>query len=289
MKTTNRFLIPLWALLLFFATIPTTAQDTDGGLDLPKAEQQLSQQFDSLANAADDGQREAINQAIVEQFRKVLVDPQSFQYSFDAIENAGILKSEDDRVRIYNWNVPYEAGYNIFHCFLQYKKNDSVRTFELKDRSEKIDEPETKTLDKDNWYGALYYRIIKNTGRFDEVYYTLLGYDPHDFMTNRKVIDVLHFNKQGEPEFGAAIFKNKKQVSKRLIFEFSEFANMMLRYDKDKKMIVYDHLSPSDPQYEGQREFYGPDFSYDGLKFENGIWNAYLDLDLRLNEIDFED
>jgi len=290
MKTSNLFLIiPIWAFLLFFAPIPTTAQNNTGGLDLESAERTLQHYFDSLANAGDDAMRDEINKMIISQFRKVLVDPHSFEYPFDSITNAGILKSEDDRVRIYNWNVPYEAGYNVYHCFLQYKKNDSIRTFELNDRSEKIEDPETKTLDKDNWYGALYYRIIKNSGRFDEVYYTLLGYDPHDYLINRKVIEVLHFNKQGEPVFGAAIFKNKKQVSKRVLFEYSEFANMMLRYDKDKQMIVHDHLSPSEPQYEGQREFYGPDFSYDGFKFENGIWNAYLDLDLRLNDINFDD
>jgi len=61
---------------------------------------------------------------------------------------------------------------------------------------------------------------------------------------------------------------------------------MTLKYDEGKEMIIYDHLSPSEPKYEGQYEFYGPDFSYDGLKYENGIWNTYFDLDPRLNKIE---
>jgi len=283
---TMRFLM-IFLLVAHF--LPVRAQDQEGATGLQQAEHMLHHYFDSLANAGNDSERESINQKIVDKFRVVLEDPRSFDYPFDSITHAGILKSEDNRIRLYNWNVPYQAGYNIYYCFLQYRKEDTLLTHQLHDRSEKIENPESKLLSKDNWYGALYYRIIKNKGRFDKFYYTLLGYDPHDYLTNIKVIDVLSFNKEDEPVFGAAIFKNRQEMSKRLLFEYSEFANMMLRYDKDKKMIVYDHLSPSQPQYEGQREFYGPDFSYDGLKFENGIWNTYFDLDLRLNEIDFED
>ncbi|GEM_PF-677867 len=249
----------------------------------------LHHYLDSIAHATSDDTREKINAKVLKRFRRILKEPESFEYPFDEIKNAGILKSSDDRLRIYNWNVPFEAGYNVFYCFLQYRKNDTILTYELNDRSEKIDKPENKTLDKDNWYGALYYEVITKQGRFDGTYYTLLGFDPHDFLTNKKVIDVLHFDKNDQPVFGASIFKNRENITKRILFEYNQFANMMLRYDKDKKMIVYDHLSPSKPQYEGQREYYGPDFSYDGLKYENGIWNTYFDLDLRLNDIDFDD
>ncbi|MBS3808243.1 MAG: hypothetical protein KGY60_12120 [Bacteroidales bacterium] len=258
-------------------------------INFQQQEQILHRYFDSLAHAREDDTRDALNKKILSRFRRILDDPRSFDYPFDSIQNAGILKSADGKIRLYNWNVPYEAGYNIFQCFLQYKKADTLLTYELNDQSEKIEKPESQTLDKDKWYGALYYDIIVKQGRFDRTYYTLLGFDPNDFLSNRKVIDVLYFDKQDQPVFGAAIFKNRQKVSQRILFEYNEFANMMLRYDQDKEMIVYDHLSPSKPQYEGQREYYGPDFSYDGLKFENGIWNTYFDLDLRLNEIDFDE
>jgi len=276
---------PVLAVTLLLARNATG----QGRVHFTGEEKILQQQFDSLANARDDDTREALNKKILQRFRRMLKDPGAFDYPFDAIENAGILRSSDGKVRIYNWNVPYEAGYNMFYCFLQYKKADTLLTFELNDRSEQIENPENQTLSKDKWYGALYYEIIAKQGRFDETYYTLLGFDPNDYLTNRKVIDVLHFDKQDEPVFGASIFRNRQNVSQRILFEYNQFANMMLRYDKDKEMIVYDHLSPSKPKYEGQREYYGPDFSYDGLKFENGIWNTYFDLDLRLNDIDFDE
>ncbi len=264
-------------------------QQTGEQIDMKEEERFLVSHFDSLASAGSDDRREAINSKVKKKFRTLLGYEASFNHPFDSLSNAGVLKSSDGKVRIYNWNVPYEAGYHVFHCFIQYNTEDSLISFELKDHSEQIDQPEAKILDKNNWYGALYYDIITKEGRGDKTYYTLLGYDPNDYMTNRKVIDVLHFDQNNQPVFGAEIFKNQRNMSRRIIFEYAEFATMTLQYDEDKNMIVYDHLSPSKPKYEGQREFYGPDFSYDGLRFENGIWNTYFDLDLRLNEINLDD
>ena len=282
-----RLLIIVDIVLLLFSPV-LFGQDSSGVINIKRAEQYLTNHFDSLASAGNDSRREAINQKIKEKFRDLLKHKASFSYSFDSLSNAGVLKSSDENVKIYNWNVPYEAGYHVFHCFIQYRKEDSLMSFELKDRSEQIEKPESKILDRENWYGALYYKIIPKEGRMDKTYYTLLGYDPNDYMTNRKVVDVLHFDKNNQPVFGAEIFKNQREMSRRIIFEYAEFATMTLQYDEDKNMIVYDHLSPSKPKYEGQREFYGPDFSYDGLRFENGIWNTYFDLDLRLNEINLD-
>ena len=56
---------------------------------------------------------------------------------------------------------------------------------------------------------------------------------------------------------------------------------MMMRYIPELDMIVFDHLSPSRPEYAGDLRFYGPDFSYDGFKFIKGVWVLQSDLDLR--------
>ena len=47
---------------------------------------------------------------------------------------------------------------------------------------------------------------------------------------------------------------------------------MALNFDAKEKMIVMDHLAPEDSRFEGQYQFYGPDFSYDALKFKKGAW-----------------
>ena len=56
---------------------------------------------------------------------------------------------------------------------------------------------------------------------------------------------------------------------------------MSLRYEKKKKMIVFDHLSPSSPSLKGKYEYYGPDFTYDGFSFKKGIWHYRKNLEMR--------
>jgi len=44
--------------------------------------------------------------------------------------------------------------------------------------------------------------------------------------------------------------------------------------ERKMNMIIFDHLSPSKPSYTGNYQFYGPDFSYDGLEvlMDIGTW-----------------
>ena len=56
---------------------------------------------------------------------------------------------------------------------------------------------------------------------------------------------------------------------------------MSLKYNNELKMIVFDHLSPFESRYQGVYQFYGPDFSYDGLEFNKGIWRLISDVDAR--------
>ncbi|MFO8234093.1 MAG: hypothetical protein R6U04_01625 [Bacteroidales bacterium] len=274
--------------LLLTIQIQLFGQNEDTTHWLKEKENQLNAYFDTLANSQSETERININEKILDTIRKVVKHPDSFEYSFDSIENAGILTSNDKKLRLYNWNLPFNDGLHEYFCILQYKpaKDSEVKIFELKDQSDSIEEPESAILSYPNWYGALYYDIIPIQSRTNETYYTLLAYDMNDYLTDKKIIEILKFDKEDKPIFGASIFKNREEISNRIIFEYGEFASMTLKYHEDKDMIVYDHLSPSSPEYEDQREYYGPDFSYDGLKYENGIWNTYFDLDLRLDEID---
>jgi len=93
-------------------------------------------------------------------------------------------------------------------------------------------------------------------------------------------VDVLWFA-GNKPRFGAPIFKNDRYTYNRLVFKYSHGANMLLRYDPKKKMIVMDNLEPSDAMYKGVYRFYGPDFTYNGYKFEKGKWVLYKNVDVR--------
>ena len=56
---------------------------------------------------------------------------------------------------------------------------------------------------------------------------------------------------------------------------------MMLRFDEREELIVFDHLAPMEPKYEGDRSYYGPDFSYDALEFKKGKWILIENVELR--------
>jgi hypothetical protein len=139
---------------------------------------------------------------------------------------------------------------------------------------------EDKTFPATDWPGCLYYDMILQEIA-DTTYYFLLGADFNDLLTNKKLIDVLYFRPDEQPVFGAPLFYRENKVHHRILFEYAEQAVMTLRYDPPTGMIIFDHLSPSRPQYTGNSQFYGPDFSYDGFAFDGSRWVFKADLDLR--------
>lgn len=254
--------------------------------ELKVYEDSLKNYFALLANETNDEKKIAYNKHIVSCFEKVLKNEDSFYYPFYALKNVGIIQSEDYKLRIITWNLPYNDRTYKYFGFIQYKKSKRLyELYELNDNSDKIKNPEFAVLNNKNWYGALYYKIITNKYR-GRVYYTLLGADLNNLLSKKKIIDILYFDKNDSPIFGDKVFKNNNNAVVRIIFEFNGQADMTLTYDEEREMIIYDHLSPSKPSLTGEYEFYGPDFSYDGLKFEHGIWNAYLDIDVRNKNIE---
>lgn len=200
---------------------------------------------------------------------------------FDSVKYVKALTSPDNKVMIITWNIPAENGYNEYFGFIQVRnpQDSAISVFELKNRPGSYTDLFTETGSPDKWFGALYYEIVEKT-YFNTTYYTLLGFDYNDGLTNRKVIEVLKII-DNKPIFGASIFKRGKNIAGRLVFEYSEQATMLLRYDPASGVIVYDHLSPFQPNMVNNPQFYGPDFSFDALEFVNGYWIYKNDVDLR--------
>jgi hypothetical protein len=215
------------------------------------------------------------------------------------------MTSPDKMFRIYNWNIPFTGGSNLYFCFLQIsdKKNKKAFTIlELRDRADSIPDPEHTVLGANNWYGALYYKIIAEKPETGTIY-TLLGWQGKDVTEMQKVIDVLTFDDKGLPRFGKKIFnKYKDGENKRVIFKYSPDVTMALRYDaqflskgkqwnsssrtfeeKSSKssMIVFDRLVPVDAA-EGKGLIIAPAGDiYDGFIFENGKWSFVEGVDAR--------
>jgi len=203
----------------------------------------------------------------------------AFDYPFDSLKFLGKISSDDEKIRIMTWNLPLSDGTNRYYGFIIFRpSNNETKVFRLTDTSHILTGAEFTEQTIDTWYGCLVYDII-DTRYSGDTWYTLLGYDPDNIFTTRKLIDILWF-RDGKPLFGKPVLQYKKQLQHRIFFEYSARAQMTLTWNQAMDMIVFDHLAPSSPAYQGNFRYYGPDFSYDGLKFEKGIWELHENIDV---------
>ena len=103
----------------------------------------------------------------------------------------------------------------------------------------------------------------------------MLGYDENNIRSNRKVIEVLHFN-NSEPVFGGPFFNfeqdsAKAPVSSRFILEYKKTAGARLTYDDNLNMIVFEHLE-SESNEPKKKWTLIPDGDYEGFKWVKNQW-----------------
>jgi len=272
------------AIILSFLLIPfviLSAQESPGSI-IAATEVWLLQKFEELHVSPSDANKENLNQAILDTFTSILPNPLAFDYPFDSLRRIGKLYSPDHKIRLITWNIPASDGTHTCYGFIQckQKRKEPCLVFLLSDRSGEINNPETSALNHNQWWGALYYDIILKRSKGSRLY-TLVGFNPHDRYSNKKILDILFFGEDRQPFFGFPVFQTDKGTRYRMIFEYSPDVVMNLRYEPGHKMIIFDHLSPIEPALEGQYRFYAPDGSYDGFRFRNGIWEYQPDVDVR--------
>lgn len=219
---------------------------------------------------------EALNQEFSQTIEKVIMMEGAFEYPFPKLSKTmSTISSEDGVFRLFNWNI--EDSYkehNFYGLVLKYDSKEEIYSvIKLKDNYRYIFNPDTKSLDHRNWYGALYYKIIP-VKRGNKTIYTLLGWNGNNRSSTKKIIEAMSFPNEDKIKFGETIFKYGKEMKRRIVFEYSADANMSLKYHEKKKekKIVFDHLSPQSPQVEGIRSFYFPDLSFDAMYLEGNKW-----------------
>lgn len=234
-----------------------------------------------LLRTGDDSDRMMASMRLEQLLSGWFAQAANFPTDLDSLPFLGQLRSSDGRLLLTCWNYVKEDGQLRYHCIVFYrdgKKEGVVHTaFEHNDIDwQKVTR---KVIAPQDWYGALYYRVVTTRYR-KRTWYTLLGWDGHTTLTNRKVVDVLNVE-NGRFSLGAPMFVQDRRPAYRLVYEYANDATMSLNWDERQKMIVMDHLAPEDGRLKGQYQFYGPDFSYDGLRFEKGKWVLTEDLDAR--------
>jgi hypothetical protein len=205
--------------------------------------------------------------------------PEAPSYPFDSLKVIGRVKSDDNKLLVYTWNIPQPGGFHNYYCILQYylKKEKKYTLIVLNEQPGFLNKYQQQMATAANWPGALYYKVV-STKYKGQTYYSILGFDFNNLVSNRKIIEVLTFDDQGEPQFvpNAFIYDGKPQ--NRIVFEYNERVQMTLDYDEKNKMIVFDHLAPFKPSLQNQYQFYGPDLSYDAFIFKDGKWVHQKDI-----------
>ena len=245
-----------------------------------KSEIKLDKLFKELRKRGNSNQDYiSINKAFKLELKETLKLDDAFTYNFDSLKSSmSTITSPDGEFRLFNWNIEMESGVNTFHCFILKKKGQII---ELRDNYRFIENPEFKTLNQRNWYGALYYKIIPmKKGK-----YTLLGWNGKDAITTQKVIETMSLSRKSA-KFGLDIFEfpEEKNNKKRFILEYSNSAYVSLKHYETKKesQIVFSHLSPSTPQMEGFYQYYYPDLSNDRFILTNkGSWLFETDSEIK--------
>ncbi|MBI1344476.1 MAG: hypothetical protein GC171_16255 [Terrimonas sp.] len=244
---------------------------------------QLQKKEDSLAAFARDmildsltaGRMRSDSQLVRTLVRSLQIK-NSFFYPFDNVLGISKLYAPDSLFRIFSWTLSYDDYYSRQRGAIQLQTRDgSLRLIPLYDVSEISMDVMDSVRTKLNWIGAVYYDMVKTEYK-GKPYYTLFGIDNNTVMSNKKWIEVLSFNERGEPQFGGPFFSFKedsvkKPVQFRVQLEYKEDARILLRYDPEMQMIIYDHLVPEDGEPE-KKWTYVPDGDYEGFKWQNGQW-----------------
>jgi len=275
------FILTIFFFLLLLLSANGKAQQNI----LNNNEKETERLWSELNRSMNDQHKLKIGVSIDSLINNMLSNSESYYYPFDSLKYLGKIYSTDSLLRVYTWNIPLSDGSNRYFGYIQKKENltsDNFKLVYLVDHGilalnqDSIYTPES-------WYGALYYSVIAKKCK-NLTYYTVLGFDLNNFFTTKKLIDVFIFTEEGL-RIGSAIFMDDDKITNRRIFEFSSQVTMMLRYDKRYEKIVLDHLSPAKPQYIGQYQFYGPDFSYDGFEFNDCKWYRVEDIDPKTGQV----
>ncbi len=275
---TNRNRTAFVLLILTFLSSLLSAQEiTSRDLkELKKKEDSLKLFSDKMINAPEAPERFRADSNFVRGLVRSLKIKNSFYYPFDSLRTISHLYSPDSTFRIFTWQLKKDEYVYLQKGAIQMNTpSGELKLFPLFDFSMYTGKPVDSVRTKDNWIGAIYYRIIMKEHR-GKKYYTLLGFDDYAVSSNKKWLEVLTFNQQGEPVFGAPVisFKEdttKKPVQTRFSMEYKKEANTLLNYDPELDMIVFDHLI-SETEEPEKKNTYIPDGSYEGFKWKDGLW-----------------
>lgn len=298
----------LLALLLAAGCTAATAQDK---VRMAAHQQRLQQLLTLVATAPTDNERYLASEEAVDALRDALDEPQSERWRWELPQTASVLTSPDGRLRLFTWAVVRDNG--EYECFgaVQYY-NERAEAYEhqvLHDKSDELMNREESLLTADDWLGAIYQDIIQTTAG-DRTYYTLLGWNGVDNLTDLRVIEPVMM-RAGVPQFGAPVFRRQRNL-RRVVLEYRGDAAVQMAYDEQtvetvervrvkvkgsnryrteeknhshrEKMIIFDEVEPQVVGMEGLFQYYVPSGLELAYAWVDGKWELRTGAQGRLTD-----
>jgi hypothetical protein len=266
------FLVLIVAISGIFSIAEGQARRQDTSLILEKL-------FGRLVACTEDDNRLRINDSI-----KTIIDSYTesdtvFTHKFANLKFLGQVTSKNSQLKIITWNLLLNDSESRYYCYFINNSGKKNQVHRLEGKYSETQVRSDTVYSEKDWYGALYYdlRLYKKE---NQLYWLLLGLDLGNPKITRKIIDVLSFSPDGGIVFGKKLFASGEVTKYREVLEYSSEAVVSLKFLTDKS-IIFDHLVPVSPALQGIKEYYGPDFSYDGYSLEKGIWRFKSDVDVR--------
>jgi hypothetical protein len=255
-----RLLLSVFLLAIFYSSFSQNSL-------ISSKEQELLILSDSLSLKIPDSKKNEISLKYQLQLIDILKDTASYNYPFRLLTHTGFIYSSDKKFRMITWNFENKNGTFSYFAVLQIQphKNDSLcEVMPFSSKNQSWSGMERQKISTQHWPGCLYYDVVKKRFQKKDVY-VLLGFAPFDQFINTKVIETLSFDANNKPILGVPVINVNGKLQERIIFQFSARVGMLLQYEKEKDVFIFDHLSPSSRLKEGLYQEYGPDASFDAL------------------------
>jgi hypothetical protein len=268
-------------IFILLLTVSFNTSVINGQVTAADASGILEKLYRRLLTSHEDADRLRINDSIRNIIDNYVTSDTVFVHRFTNLRYLGQITSPDSFLKIITWNLILSNERSRYFCyFIRKSESGNVnRIFRLTGTYSEDPIRTDTTYSESDWYGALYYdlRPVRKTNHETWI---LLGIDYGNSFITRKIIEVLNFTPEGRIIFGKKCFVAGDEVKYREVLEYGSNVVISLRFASDRS-IVFDHLVPFSAGSEDNRQYYGPDYSYDSYNFENGIWKLAINVDAR--------
>jgi hypothetical protein len=228
---------------------------------------------DSLYYTSDISKRELGNNAFIKIMRGMLKQPNSFSYPFDTLQTKiAIVQPKNKAFRIYQWEMINAEGLSRYYGVIQLPNGKINPLIDVSTQVTK--QMEDTILTNARWFGAIYYNVLEQPTAAGTVYF-LLGLNASNTNSERKIVECMRIDNNGEVSFGAPMFQSMvsktPKICNRFIAEYQKDSHITLNWDNEQGMIIYDHLESTIGD-NAKRYTFVSDGTYDGLRWNGKQW-----------------